>query len=67
MGITSALPSRLYLERFRCDSACAQANGDAEILAAGTAPLFLVEEYAASAEHTFAALGEVDPCFRTSR
>jgi hypothetical protein len=40
------------IERFRSDSAYAQANGDAEVLSAGTDPVLLVEEYAASAEHT---------------
>jgi hypothetical protein len=40
------------IERFRSDSAYAQANADAEILSAGTDPVLLVEEYAASAEHT---------------
>jgi hypothetical protein len=40
------------IERFRNDSAYAQANGDTEVLLAGADPVLLVEEYAASAEHT---------------
>ena len=40
------------IERFRSDSAYAQAKGDTEVLSAGADPVLLVEEYAASAEHT---------------
>ncbi len=40
------------IERFRSDSPYARANGDAEVLRAGDDPMLLVEEYAASAEHT---------------
>src|SRR5258708_10073077 len=40
------------IERFRSDSAYAQANGGAEVLSAGTKPVLLVGEYDASAEHT---------------
>ena len=40
------------IERFRTDSPYARANGDAEVLRAGDDPVLLVEEYAASAEHT---------------
>jgi hypothetical protein len=40
------------IERFRSDSPYARANGDAEVLRAGDDPVLLVEEYAASAEHT---------------
>ena len=40
------------IERFRSDSAYARANGDVEVLLADTDPVLLVEEYAASAEHT---------------
>jgi len=40
------------IERFRIDSPYARANGDAQVLRAGDDPVLLVEEYAASAEHT---------------
>ena len=40
------------IERFRSDSPYARANGEAEVLRAGDDPVLLVEEYAASAEHT---------------
>lgn len=40
------------IERFRSDSSYARANGEAEVLRAGDDPVLLVEEYAASAEHT---------------
>src|SRR5947208_3734351 len=42
----------VVIERFRSDSPYARANGDAEVLGAGDDPVLLVEEYAASAEHT---------------
>jgi hypothetical protein len=40
------------IERFREDSPYAKANGEAEVLQVGNDPVLLVEEYAASAEHT---------------
>ena len=40
------------IERFRKDSPYAKANGEAEVLLVGSDPVLLVEEYAASAEHT---------------
>jgi hypothetical protein len=40
------------IERFRSDSPYARANGDAKFLRTGDDPVLLVEEYAASAEHT---------------
>lgn len=44
------------IERFRSDSAYAQANGETEALFTGTDPVLLVEEYAASAEHALCGM-----------
>lgn len=44
------------IERFRSNSAYAQANGEAEVLFSGTDAVLLLEEYAASAEHTLRAM-----------
>jgi hypothetical protein len=45
------------IERFRRNSAYAETNGEAEVLLSGTDAMLLLEEYAASAEHTLRAMG----------
>jgi hypothetical protein len=44
------------IERFRSDSAYAQANGEIEVLLSGSNSVLLLEDYAASAEHTLRAM-----------